>query len=219
MSPDTQDDRIAELKRATAGRNGNGAGKLLGVEAQRWTTPEASERASRGSRFSDNESSNQGGQASLADDVTLWASPRASMAMNGNDSGSAQREEQGPNPGLKDQAKNWTTPQATEAESKERPSRAATGRTTEFLGRQVKTFSPQVPPPTGDELNRTCGRRLNPAFVCWLMGVPWFWTRAEPINSAAAEMDAYRSALRSLLSSLLGERESPIEAAQAAGGV
>lgn len=38
-------------------------------------------------------------------------------------------------------------------------------------------------------------RRLNPAFVCWLMGWPWWWTRAERINFAAREMASYRARL------------------------
>ena len=35
----------------------------------------------------------------------------------------------------------WTTPQAMEPNARERPSRAATGRTTDYLGRQVHTLS------------------------------------------------------------------------------
>jgi len=43
--------------------------------------------------------------------------------------------------------------------------------------------------------------RLSPPFVSWLMGFPWWWTRAEPISCAAAEMRSYLSRLRSLLES------------------
>lgn len=42
--------------------------------------------------------------------------------------------------------------------------------------------------------------RLNPAFSNWLMGNPWWWTRAERINCAASEMDAWRFKLLSHLS-------------------
>ena len=34
-------------------------------------------------------------------------------------------------------------------------------------------------------------RRLNPAFVCWLMGWPWWWTRTEHINSVAPVTELY----------------------------
>ncbi len=41
-------------------------------------------------------------------------------------------------------------------------------------------------------------RRLNTAFVAWLMGYPWFWMRAEPISSAARETRLWCSKLISL---------------------
>jgi hypothetical protein len=44
----------------------------------------------------------------------------------------------------------WTTPQASEPDSPERPSRVATGRTTEYLGRQVNQLA-GWPSPTSTE--------------------------------------------------------------------
>jgi len=38
-----------------------------------------------------------------------------------------------------------------------------------------------------------------------LMGLNWWWTRAEPISFAAAEMESYRSRLRWHLLNLCGE--------------
>lgn len=49
-------------------------------------------------------------------------------------------------------------------------------------------------------------RRLNPAFVCWLMGWPWWWTRAEPTSFGAAGTALWRSSLERHLSFLLGGR-------------
>jgi hypothetical protein len=40
-------------------------------------------------------------------------------------------------------------------------------------------------------------RRLNPAFGCWLMGWPCWWTNPAITSSARSEMESYRSALRS----------------------
>ena len=35
----------------------------------------------------------------------------------------------------------------------------------------------------GNECPPTLRPRLYPVFVCWLMGMPWYWTHPEPINS------------------------------------
>ena len=51
-------------------------------------------------------------QVGLENQTKLWSTPRASMADNGSDSGSAKRQMQGENLGLKDQAKRWPSPMA-----------------------------------------------------------------------------------------------------------
>lgn len=51
----------------------------------------------------------------------------------------------------------------------------------------------------------TSRRRLNPAFGCWLMGWPCWWTNPAITSCARSEMELYRSRLQSQLSSLLGE--------------
>jgi hypothetical protein len=51
---------------------------------------------------------------------------------------------------------------------------------------------------------RTSRPRLNPAFASWLMGLPCWWTRAEPISFAAREMESYRCKLRRRLLSFFG---------------
>lgn len=55
-------------------------------------------------------------------------------------------------------------------------------------------------PPIGPD---TSTPKLNPAFACWLMGWPWWWTHPEPIKSAAPAMAWWRSKLQSRLSTLL----------------
>jgi len=81
-------------------------------------------------------------------------------------------------------AAGWTTPQATEPDTEGyRPSREATGRTTDYLGRQCKLTSG----PTASSLPAGTGRRggcqrptgkLNPFFSCWLMGYGVQWVLA-----------------------------------------
>jgi hypothetical protein len=53
-------------------------------------------------------------------------------------------------------------------------------------------------------------KRLNPAFVCWLMGWPWFWTHPGLTSSgpAATEFTRWLLASRSALSGLLSASEA-----------
>ena len=48
-------------------------------------------------------------------------------------------------------------------------------------------------------------RRLNPAFVNWLQGNPFWWTNPEPINCAPAEIRLWRCKLQQRLLDLLGD--------------
>jgi DNA (cytosine-5)-methyltransferase 1 len=59
--------------------------------------------------------------------------------------------------------------------------------------------------PTLSQDGRTSRPRLNPAFACWLMGWPWWWTNPAPISFAPSEMALYRSRLQQHLCNLLGE--------------
>lgn len=97
----------------------------------------------------------------------------------------------------------WATPNARDHKGVDLPSRnGGTG-----LSHQAQTgeFSHRDRAPTGAPFLNTCSRRLNPAFVCWLMGWPWWWTRAERISFAAEEMALWRSRARQLLSNLYGD--------------
>lgn len=52
--------------------------------------------------------------------------------------------------------------------------------------------------------SRGSRRRLNPAFAAWLMGMPWWWTSTERINSAQSEIALWRCRLASRSRFLLG---------------
>lgn len=156
-----------------------------------------------------------------------WPTPR--VGVNGNDSGSAQRLEQGANPGLKDMAKQWATPRAEERMQEnsgddyqaislqvqhwQSPGAMGGGSVSRggdrvgeaLLAGQAAAFSPPDPALTGAESPKRSGRRLNAAFVCWLMGAPWYWTRAEPISCGALETESWRCKVQSRLLNLCGE--------------
>jgi len=50
-------------------------------------------------------------------------------------------------------------------------------------------------------------QRLNPAFGCWLMGWPAWWTNPGVTSFAQSEMVLYRSRLRLQLLSLCGDQD------------
>lgn len=148
--------------------------------------------------------------SSLQVKVQAWATPRASMATNGPDSGSAQRQEQGANPGLKDQASQWATP--TARDHKDGATTLENVEVNGLLGRQVLTSSlrPVLSINDGRELSptaRTLRPRLNPAFACWLMGWPIWWTNPGITSSVKSEMALYRSRLQQRLSSFFSAQD------------
>lgn len=109
--------------------------------------------------------------------------------------------------GLDNQAK-WATPAASEARQGWQDRTRGMKGSQESLTTQVLKPSRQAPRSaiSGEESSDqrpTSRQRLNPAFVCWLMNWPWWWTQPARISFAAAEMELYRSKLRSRLSLLL----------------
>lgn len=141
----------------------------------------------------------------MTSDAQAWATPVASDGKRGTSPYSAAEinRPQGKPMTLAKDAAMWPTPMSKDHKSGS-VSEATSERNSRTLNEAVLSAL-RDQPPNGAESSRTCGRRLNPAFVCWLMGAPWWWTRAEPISFAARETDAYRLKLRSLLSSLCGE--------------
>jgi hypothetical protein len=160
--------------------------------------------------------------------VRAWATPKTATG-----GANSKREERGAGgPDLQEMANNWPTPAARDqkgANSEEHCTETGTGRKhMDQLPNFVEYhFSLQAQPtpdgePSSTPVKSVNGallsattkaesvlgrRRLNPAFVCWLMGWPWWWTRAEPISFGARGMALWRSQLRSQLRSLVGGSE------------
>lgn len=169
---------------ATAAQRGNGGyserqltrpeGKpsILNYDVLLWTTPMAADRANRGNRARKDPSNHVGGEANLADDAQHWQTPSSQSFSKRRQVGQESREELL----LPAQAQQWGTPRANQHKGG--------GENTPvngFLDRQAETFSLPAPEPTGEDSPKPSGRRLNPAFVCWLMGAPVFWTWPYPI--------------------------------------
>ncbi len=152
------------------------------------------------------------GGADLGEKARRWPTPNCapeSLQLGSNQVSSS--------PCLGEQAECWPSPAARDyrtpnTEESERR-RFSNGR--EKSGHQLQNFvahSPQVRVISihGAELSPTdpetiSRRRLNPAFVCWLMGWPWWWTNPAPISFARSAMASYLSRLRMLLGLLPAE--------------
>lgn len=134
-----------------------------------------------------------GGMSALEDQVLLanppagWATPAATTWGDTPESHLERKRkanEAGSSMGVvvtnldaQAQLAGWTTPQASEPSSAARPSREETGRTTEYLGRQVLDLGTNGSSSTAETTSGEESRGvLNPAFSGWLMGFPWIWT-------------------------------------------
>lgn len=110
--------------------------------------------------------------------------------------------------GLQTFVKNWATPTATDYKRGNYPGDHR--RKTPCLAAQVHCLPQALAQTNGAALSpthRTLPRRLNPMFVCWLMGWPIWWTHPEQIKSAPAEMELYRYKLQLHLSHLFSAQE------------
>lgn len=157
-------------------------------------------------------------QAGSKGDLTLpsasshWKTPRANEANAGtwhnNPDGSTGLT-------LNGEVQLWATPNVPNggrkltAEQVKAKGKTPKGKRQVGLENQV-AFSDSLPPaqtPTGEASSPaipTSRRQLNPAFVCWLMGWPWYWTNPEPISFASEATALWRSRLRALLCSYCG---------------
>jgi len=194
----TEDPEKKAARQATAG---GGCADLL-TQAEYWATPNAMAGGSTsrgGERI---------GEQLLGGQVSTFMETQSRLfnrELELTPSESESKEQSQPAPS------SWPTPTSRDEKN---PGTAAAARASaghaQPLGEVAAHLcSPQVPVTSTDgiELSPTDPstserRRLNPAFVCWLMGWPWWWTRAEPISFAAEEMASWRCKLQQCLSSL-----------------
>jgi hypothetical protein len=144
-----------------------------------------------------------------------WATPNAH---DGRRPGADLKSTQGAN--LSRDAAVWPTPAARDYRS-EQGGVATMDHFNRPSGPSLAAFvthspsSPQAPAthdgPKSSSNTDGSRPRLNPAFGCWLMGWPFWWTNPGITSSVKPEMELYRSRLQSHLSSLLGEQESSVD--------
>jgi ParB/RepB/Spo0J family partition protein len=131
----------------------------------------------------------------------LWATPDATAAQRGGQGYTAKQlgRKKGRPKILNYDVLLWPTPNAADQKTSAKYPHKR-GNPTLVM---AAAFWPQVLPKTGRTSPGHSGRRLNPVFVCWLMGAPWYWTRAEPTSFGAQATASFRSALRSHLCACL----------------
>jgi len=178
-----------------------------------WPSPNAHD----GRRPGVDDKSTQG--ANLNRDAAQWQTPKDfSKGSSATRSGDRKNELLLPGQAVEclHQAQQWMTPVANDDNKTPEAHMAMKKRmkggernTITSLAVQTRCFH-QAPTTTkhgepSSTTTHTSRRRLNPAFVSWLMGNPWWWTRAEPISFAAQEMELWRCRHRALLESLCDE--------------
>lgn len=164
------------------GRTESGGGDLQAA-SESWATPRAEDgERGQGSQFD-----------GLSEDVTAWATPKSRDFKDGTSLGAVERQ----SPDLGKEVVTFATPGPTPSptvgpmapsdssppepwptvtvadggmtDGAPRPSREATGRTTEYLARTVAQFE-----------GKKKSRGLNPRFALWLQGFPVTWLDATP---------------------------------------
>lgn len=177
-----------------------------------WNTPRSGVHGEPGPHTT------RGDVDALEPQAQLWQTPSAADVMGGHLTRGGSRSGEMLLPG---QAKTWPTPCAQEDNKTPEAhlamkARMPGGKRKTITSCQVAaeswTSSRLVPviEKHGEPLSptrRILRRRLNPAFVCWLMGWSTWWTHPEPISFAAAEMELYHSKQQSRLWSLLGDSD------------
>lgn len=186
-------------------KNSADAGMALSRKARNWPSPRAEDSESRGNH--------PGAMDSLTGVVSLWHTPKTPTGGAESKRSRAKRGAEGQD--LESDALQFTslfpTPASRDAKganSKRHCTETGTGRKhmgqlPNFLahspqGRTISTLGRASSAP-----GQTSRLRLNPAFDCWLMGYPAWWTSTGPTASGRAEMESYLSVQRRLLSRLL----------------
>lgn len=167
-----------------------GAGGEFAKQATQWLTPNAP----------------NGGRSVPAELVASKGTTEDSEAAGG--AGTIQRGARGHSLNSSTQA--WPTPASRDHKGTDLPSRR--GGASLSHATQTGVFSHSSPPaqPIHDgQESSPAGpgspRRLNPAFGCWLMGLPCWWTNPGLTSFAKSEMELYRSRQQQHLSCLFDE--------------
>lgn len=159
----------------------------LDGQAREWPTP-----MSR-----DSDASGGPGFATLPRKVKEWPTPDASIGLGNriskNPPGTPRESGAKASIVLNNAVAWWPTPAARDDRAGANSVESLKKRSAQRWGLQLPNFiihclPPALSPETGPASSIMLPgspRHLNPAFVCWLMGWPWHWTRPDPTSFGA----------------------------------
>lgn len=176
------------------------SGDGLATTAMTWPTP-------HGMRGLD-KTGKVGAGGEFAAFVQAWATPKAT---DGTKGGPNQRGSRG-DLMLPSQSASWATPMARMHKGGGTAVTRQDGKTRmDMLDWQAESYSRQdqatADGPQSSQSAPTSRPRLNPAFGCWLMNWPAWWTNPAVTSCVQSEMALYRLRQQRHLSCLLGEPE------------
>jgi len=176
----------------------------LTMQASMWKTPRANE--GNAGDWQTNQADPENPFVTLNGQAKNWPTPNANPAApnnsknRGKDHGGARARTT--DQCLENRAKNWPTPEASLSDK-------LTGLESQnSLAKAVRFSHLDQTTSDGEKSSKetpTSARRLNPAFVSWLMGWPWWWTRPGRISCERQEMELWRCRLRWHLAFYLGD--------------
>lgn len=191
-------------------------GPNLRQQSADWPTP----RATDGTKGGPNQAGSRG-DLMLPSAAAQWPTPISTEWKNGCGKLGNRPAEKAAKAGMKlgEAVENWPTPASRDyrtpnsQESQEsQESRQHTG------GEQLPNYVEHhfLRPahsihdgPTSSPPAQVSPRRLNPAFGCWLMNWPWWWTNPGLTSSVKSEMALYRRKQQQLLSNFFDEQALP----------
>lgn len=186
-------------------------GPNIRQQTAHWTTPQAHDVTARGLG---QQPSAAAGNACLARDAMTWPTPRSTDGPKGGPNQAGSKGDLM----LPSFTAHWPTPAARIAKGGGNAMNRVDGKSRmDMLDWAAESYSRPDPTtkdgPTSSPNVPTSRPRLNPAFVCWLLGLPPAWTNIEHTSFDAAEMASYRSRLQRRLSCLLTDSDSRSKAA------
>jgi len=169
--------------------------------AATWPTPDTGHE-----RINRSLSPNAADRPTIALAAKMWQTPAATDSTRAGNYGRGEGS-----PTFAQQAKMWPTPASRDYRTPNLESLESRGGGSKgeqlpnfvehhFSHQVLSTHDGRPLSPTA----RTLPRRLNPAFACWLMGWPIWWTNPGLTSCAKSEMELYRCRLQLHLLSFCG---------------